>query len=78
MQVDSERERTAQRLLPIVLSAAVFGVAMSVLKGTDTGIRDDVDNLSAPWLLLPFFAGAAGRGRGPAGRRRDLPPHPQR
>ena len=36
---------------------------MSVLKGNDAGIRDDIGNLSAPWLLLPFFAGAAMRGR---------------
>ena len=32
---------------------------MSVVKGNDAGIRDDIGNLSAPWLLLPFFAGAA-------------------
>jgi hypothetical protein len=43
----------------IVLAAAVFGAAMSVLKGNSAGIRDDIGNLSAPWLLLPFFAGAA-------------------
>jgi hypothetical protein len=34
---------------------------MSVLKGNDAGFRDDIGNLSAPWLLLPFFAGAATR-----------------
>lgn len=49
------------------MGAAAFGAAMSVLKGNDVGIRDDIGNLSAPWLLLPFFAGAAIRGRGPAG-----------
>jgi hypothetical protein len=65
--VGSERERTVPRLLLIVLAAAAFGVAMSILKGNDTGIRDDIGNLSAPWLLLPFFAGAAVRGRGLAG-----------
>jgi hypothetical protein len=41
------------------MAAAAFGVAMSVFKGNDTGIRDDIGNLSAPWLLLAFFAGAA-------------------
>jgi len=51
--------RTARTLLLIVLAAAAFGAAMSVVKGNDAGIRDDIGNLSAPWLLLPFFAGAA-------------------
>jgi hypothetical protein len=67
VQVVSERERTFPRLLLIVLAAVAFGVAMSVLKGNDTGIRDDIGNLSAPWLLLPFVAGAAIRGRWLAG-----------
>jgi hypothetical protein len=53
------RQRTAPALLLVVLAAAAFGAAMSVLKGNDVGIRDDIGNLSAPWLLLPFFAGAA-------------------
>jgi hypothetical protein len=61
------RDRTVSRVLLIVLAATAFGVAMSVLKGNDVGIRDDIGNLSAPWLLLPFFAGAAMRGRGLAG-----------
>jgi hypothetical protein len=52
-------DRSVRRLLLIVLAAAVFGASMSVLKGNDAGIRDDIGNLSAPWLLLPFFAGAA-------------------
>jgi hypothetical protein len=61
------RDRTVSRVFLIVLAATAFGVAMSVLKGNDVGIRDDIGNLSAPWLLLPFFAGAAMRGRGLAG-----------
>jgi hypothetical protein len=56
----------------ILFAAVVFGVAMSVLKGNDTGIRDDIGNLSAPWLLLPFFAGAALRGRWLAGAAAGL------
>lgn len=42
----------------------MFGVAMSVIKGNDAGVRSDIGNLSAPWLLLPFLAAAvAARGR---------------
>lgn len=66
------RDRTVSRVFLIVLVAMAFGVAMSVLKGNDAGIRDDVGNLSAPWLLLPFFAGAAMRGRGLAGAAAGL------
>jgi hypothetical protein len=62
-----EPQSTARRLVVIVVAAAAFGVAMSVLKGNDSGIRDDIGNLSAPWMLLAFFAGAAMRGRGLAG-----------
>jgi hypothetical protein len=47
------------------LGAPAFGVAMSVLKGNNGGdVRNAIGNLSAPWLLLPFIAGAA------AGERR--------
>jgi hypothetical protein len=55
--------RTARRFLLILWTAATFGAVMSVLKGNDAGIRDDIGNLSAPWLLLPFFAGAAMQSR---------------
>jgi hypothetical protein len=43
----------------VVFGAFLFGVAMSVLKGDGAGARDAIGNLSAPWLLLPFIAGAA-------------------
>lgn len=66
------RDRTVFRFFLIVLVATAFGVAMSVLKGNDVGIRDDIGNLSAPWLLLPFFAGAAVRGRWLAGAAAGL------
>jgi uncharacterized protein DUF6518 len=48
-----------------VAGALVFGVGMSVLKGNDGGaVRGAIANLSAPWLLLAFIAGAlAGGGR---------------
>jgi len=45
------------------LGALAFGVAMSVLKGNGGGVRDAIGNLSAPWLLLPFIAGAAAGAR---------------
>jgi hypothetical protein len=51
--------RTTSRVLMILVAAAVFGAGMSIVKGNDVGLRDDIGNLSAPWLLLPFFAGAA-------------------
>ncbi len=56
----------------LVLAALAFGAAMSVTKGNDTGVRDDIGNLSAPWLLLPFFAGTAMRGRAFAGAAAGL------
>ena len=46
-----------------LLLAAGFGVAMSVFKGNGAGVRSDIGNLSAPWLLVPFFAAAALPGR---------------
>jgi len=46
------------RVSLVLTAAAVFGVALSVIKGNGDGVRDAVGNLSAPWLLLPFLAGA--------------------
>jgi Family of unknown function (DUF6518) len=43
--------------------AVTFGVSMSIFKGNGAGLRDEVGNLSAPWLLVPFFAAAAVPGR---------------
>jgi hypothetical protein len=54
----SLRARTRQLVL-VVLGAVVFGVAMAVLKGNGSGIREEIGNLSAPWLLVPFVASAA-------------------
>jgi hypothetical protein len=50
------------RAAGIILAALLFGVAVAVLKGGSTGIRDSLGNVSAPWLLLPYFAGRATRG----------------
>jgi Family of unknown function (DUF6518) len=60
--------RRAMRYLPpvgskravgvVFLAAAVFGLTMAVIKGQGAGARDAFGNISAPWLLLPFVAGA--------------------
>jgi hypothetical protein len=49
-------------LVPIILAALLFGVAVAVLKGTEANLRNSVGNISAPWLLLPFLAGTTSRG----------------
>lgn len=43
------------------MSALAFGVLAAVVKGQDVGVRDAVGNLSAPWVVVPFAAGAAAR-----------------
>lgn len=53
-----------RRVVVVLLAAAAFGVAMAAIKGQGTGARDALGNVSAPWLLLAFIAGAtAARGR---------------
>ncbi len=52
-----ERHRL-QRFACVLLAAVAFGVLVAVLKGQDAGARDTLGNLSAPWVLVPFFAGA--------------------
>lgn len=42
-------------------SALAFGVLIAVVKGQDVGVRDALGNLSAPWVVVPFAAGAAAR-----------------
>jgi hypothetical protein len=37
--------------------AVAFGVVVAIVKGQDTGVRDALGNTSAPWVLVPFFAG---------------------
>jgi hypothetical protein len=60
------RRVTNRQLVLVVVGAVSFGIVMAALKGDGTGIRDDVGNLSAPWLLVPFVASAvAGNGRIP-------------
>ncbi|MGD0220168.1 MAG: DUF6518 family protein [Acidimicrobiales bacterium] len=44
----------------LVLAGALgFGAAMSVIHGSQGGVRAMIGNLSAPWLLIAFGAGAA-------------------
>ena len=44
-----------------LVGAVAFGVAVAVIKGQDTGVRDALGNLSAPWVVVPFVAGAGFR-----------------
>jgi hypothetical protein len=51
----------AVRPAHLLVAAAVFGVAVAALKGSDAGVRDSIGNISAPWLLLPYLAGTTVR-----------------
>jgi hypothetical protein len=44
-----------RRMLCGLLLAAGFGVAAGALKGNNVGLRADIGNLSAPWLLVAFL-----------------------
>lgn len=58
------RERDVRRILLFLAAAVLFGAVESILKGNGSGVRDGIGNLSAPWVMVPFAAGAAGaRGR---------------
>lgn len=39
--------------------AVAFGVVMAVVHGSQGGVRATIGNLSAPWLLVAFAAGAS-------------------
>lgn len=47
-----------RRFALVLMVALALGVTWSIMKGNGAGVRDAVGNLSAPWLLLPFVAGA--------------------
>lgn len=49
------------RIVRLLLAAAAFGVVAAVVKGNDTGLRDALGNMSAPWAALAFLAGATRR-----------------
>jgi hypothetical protein len=48
------------RTAVVLLGALAFGVLAAVVKGNESGWRDGVGNLSAPWLVVPMLAAAAG------------------
>jgi hypothetical protein len=48
----------ARRLAAVLVGAACFGLLMAAIKGQGAGARDAFGNISAPWLLLSFLAGA--------------------
>src|SRR5438093_1321141 len=50
----------------LAVAALAFGATIAAIKGQDVGFRDALGNMSAPWVLVPFVAGAQGRsfGRG--------------
>src|ERR1051326_902505 len=57
------------RLTLLVVAGLTFGVVAAIVKGPDTDgitllsrLRFDLTNLSAPWLLIAFVAGAQTRG----------------
>jgi hypothetical protein len=54
------RSRSWRNLAIAAVGALAFGVGMSLFKGNNGGdVREAIGNLSAPWLLLPFIAGAS-------------------
>lgn len=56
--------RAVGRVLVVLVVAVTFGVLESLAKGSGSGVRDVIGNLSAPWVILPLVAGsAASRGR---------------
>lgn len=53
----SDRRRT----LILLLAAVGFGVAVGAIKGDSAGIRGDIGNLSAPWLLVALLPASGSR-----------------
>ena len=50
---------SVRKMVLLLVAGAAFGVLMAILKGQDTGVRDALGNTSAPWIVLPFVAGAS-------------------
>lgn len=50
---------TRTRTLALLLLAAIgFGALVAAVKGQDVGVRNALGNTSAPWIVVPFLAGA--------------------
>jgi len=47
-----------RKIIALLLAGVAFGVLVAVIKGQNTGVRDALGNTSAPWVVLPFVAGA--------------------
>jgi Family of unknown function (DUF6518) len=47
--------RVTSRVVSCLLLAAAFGIAAGLFKGNSTGLRADIGNLSAPWLLVAYL-----------------------
>lgn len=47
-----------RKVAAVVVAAASFGALAAAIKGQGGGARDALGNISAPWLLLAFLAGA--------------------
>jgi hypothetical protein len=45
-------------LAEILLAGLAFGVLVAAVKGQQSGVRDALGNTSAPWVVVPFLAGA--------------------
>ncbi len=48
-----------RRLVWLLLAGLAFGVLVAVVKGQEDNARNALGNASAPWVVVPFFAGAA-------------------
>jgi hypothetical protein len=42
----------------LAVAALAFGATIATIKGQDVGFRDALGNMSAPWVVVPFIAGA--------------------
>jgi hypothetical protein len=50
-----------RKTLVVLAAAAAGGAALAAVKGQGADIRDAIGNMSAPWLLIAFLAGATSR-----------------
>jgi hypothetical protein len=57
------RRHDLLRSVAILLGVCVFAAVDAIVKGHHGGMRNAVGNVSAPWALLPFLAGAGARPR---------------